>query len=302
MTSASESHVALAGALRALREPLPFAPVRLPPGRLEALDRFMQAWSEECGLGDERSREVVRVYLEHCSPRAADLRSVEMAAELLQWFFAITEAPDGADKRRALSGVRAILRGEDVEAAPFTVATRRFRDRILRSWPSSELYAAIEALLSALSWQIDHAGQTVRTEVYLEHRAHTAAVYPYLYIFRHGLGARDQGERDQDIATLEELSVQIVCLVNDILSVARDCRKNKHNVVFAIAADRGISQAAAVPFAVRYLFQKIDAFQALNDGLRSSRGHEEYSSFLASSLEGARAATLALRERYFGDG
>src|SRR6185437_12474701 len=135
----------LAAALEALKESLPFAPARLSEPQLMSLDRFLQSWCVDCGLGDEHSREVVRVYIEHCSPTDADPRSVEMAAEFLLWFFALNDIPDGIEKRTALSAVLSILRGEDATAPRFDAATRRFRDGIMHRYLHPRLRAAIEA-------------------------------------------------------------------------------------------------------------------------------------------------------------
>src|SRR6185437_10984587 len=92
----------------------------------------------------------------------------------------------------------------------------------------------------------------------------------YLYISRSGVGVPVQNELEADLERLERISVEIIYLVNDILSVARDHRKNKQNIVFSIATERGISWADAVPHAMDHLRQRIDAFRSLSEQLHSS--------------------------------
>jgi Terpene synthase family 2, C-terminal metal binding len=295
---------ALREALEMLREPLPFAPARLPAPVLSDLDGFMEAWSAECGLGDERARRVVRVYIEHCSPAEVGRGGMTAAAEFLLWFFALNDVPDGAEKREKLGAVKSILEGERVEAPPFTVATRRFRDGIVAAHPDQRLRGHLDAMFSSFFWEIENLGRRPSAVEYQGHREHTVAVYPYLDIYRASLGVPDESPLGSDLRELERLSVEIVYLVNDILSVARDHRKQKQNFVFSVAADRQITWEEAVPLAVAHLHHRVSAFVSLHQALwAASAGdarHHAYLSFLASYLEGNRVATLALRERYFG--
>jgi len=296
---------ALREALAMLREPLPFTQARLPESALSDLDRFMEAWSAECGLGDERAQHVVRVYIEHCSPEDVPREGMTAAAEFLLWFFALNDVPDGAEKRAALGAVRSILHGEDVEAPPFTVATRRFRDGIIAAHPDRRLPGHLDAMFASFFWEIENLGRRPSAAEHEQNREHTVAVYPYVDIYRRSLGVPDESPLGEALADLERRSVEIVYLVNDILSVARDHRKQKQNFVFSLAADRGLTWALAVPLAVAHLRDRIAEFTARQRALLASSGcdarHRAYLSFLGSYLEGTRVATLALQGRYFGD-
>lgn len=306
MTAANSKHDALALARDALREPLPFQLDRLSEQQMRNLDQFLLAWCADCGIGDERSREVVRVYVEYCSAAGTDVVTVNMAAEFLMWFFALNDIADGPRKGELLSSVLSIFRGEEAEAPPVTTATRLFRHRTTATWSDTRrLRATIEKMFASFFWEIEHVGQTPPARAYQNNREHTVAVYPYMNIFRLGLGISSQTEPWPDLEVLEQLSVEIIYLVNDILSVARDHRKNKQNFVFSLASDHGIAWDAAVPRAVNHLFDRIARFRAVSERLLSEptldEPHRKYVAFLASYLEGNRVATFELKKRYFGD-
>jgi len=282
--------------------PLPFPPRPLDNTELARVERELDGLFPDSSLVQPGVRKVVRLYLKWCSPAIPTALGLRLTASYLVWFFAINDLVSDLGKRVLVAELRSQLRGEAPSAEnELTDATRTFTDE-LRGHFGQDLaryFTWLDAMFEAFAWEISVSGQTPPTADYMRYRTHFVAVYPYLELWRLSLGV-GAAELSAQVQRLEELSTELTFLVNDLLSVERDARERKHNLVFCLAAEHNSTLEQSFERARGLTDARLEEFQRLRAELPSVRSAQlgVYLEFLGSVAEGTRLAMLELRERY----
>lgn len=290
-----------------LAQPLPFPAAQLKHEEVSHVDDFLRGWIAETAVGTDRLREVVRVYLEYCSPCQVRQQGLELAATYLLWFFVINDMPDDSRKEAVLAATRATLHGHGQAEDLLQAATRKFREQTTRALNGKapvRLLRYLDQMFDAFSWEIAQSGHAPPSVTYRQYREHTVAVYPYIEIFRLCEGAHPDDHQAAELADIERMSVNLVYLINDLLSVRRDVRKHKLNLVQCVAQERGTTLVAAVAVVEEQLRCLASDFARACESFVKracvSSNVLRYVEFLQSQLEGTRLATLVLHDRYSG--
>jgi hypothetical protein len=284
---------------------LPFAPVPLAKSRLAEVDCALDAVEQRFQLDVGAVRRVVSVYLKWCSPSQASPTGLRLTATYLAWFFAINDLASDPGKQRLLLEVRGALHGEGpAHGTQLIAATRSFAEETRLEFGDARLsryLGWLDQMFDAFSWEISHYGTTPSSAEYWRHRVHFVAVYPYLELWRLALGVSAEALDDR-IIRLEQLSVELTLLVNDLLSVERDKSERKHNLVFCVASERNGDWSSALNEAVEMTRSRVTEFEKTSAELAlcSDATLQVYVAFLGSVAEGTRLAMLELRERYPG--
>ncbi len=292
---------------------LPFPLLQLEPGLLAQAQAFLDGWAREFGYTEETHTSVASTYLKYCSPPNATPTASCLAAEYLAWFLVLNDLPPSEQKADALRDSRALLQGQ------LHSSTRReaaVTQALLRSigthLPGPEAAAfrqraarTIESFQWELALLLQSPQPTPPLPEYLNHRTHTIAHLPYLELWRSSLSVGLPDPRTR--ALLEEaelINTQVVFLVNDLLSISRDTRKGKPNVVFFIGKEPRCPTAEATSAALELLDQALCRYQQARDRLAATASDRPsliaHVSFLDSVLEGNRFATVALHNRFLG--
>jgi hypothetical protein len=284
---------------------LPFAPVPLAKSQLAEVDGVLDAVEQRFQLGAGAVRRVVSVYLKWCSPSRASSTGLRLTATYLAWFFAINDLASEPEKQKLLLEVRGALRGEPpVHGTQLIAATRSFAEETRLEFGEAQLsryLGWLDQMFDAFSWEIAHYGRTPSSAEYWHHRVHFVAVYPYLELWRLALGVSAKA-LDERVIRLEQLSVELTLLVNDLLSVERDKSERKHNLVFCLASENDGDWSSALNEAVEMTHSRVSEFEKTSAelALSSDATLRLYVAFLGSVAEGTRLAMLELRERYPG--
>jgi hypothetical protein len=286
-----------------LLPPLPFQPIALSDESLRAVDATLAELEERFQLAKSAMRKVLRVYLKWCSPRQAPPVGLRLTAVYLAWFFAINDLTSLPSKQTLLTDVRAVLRGAPAKPGSSLLdATEALQREIDVAFGHAQLaryQGRLEQMFDAFAWEVSQAGLTPSSADYFRERVHFVAVYPYLELWRLALGL-EPAALDERLVRLEQLSVELTLLVNDLLSVERDTAERKHNLVFCLAAERGCDSEQASRVSLELLDSRIGEFQRLSaeTSAESDAKVRTYIEFLGSVAEGTRVAMLDLRERY----
>jgi Terpene synthase family 2, C-terminal metal binding len=290
-------------------EPLPLRLVELPERQLDYLTTVLERWCEEHGLVSTSAIKAVRVFTQHCSPADACDVGIALTGEYQMLFFAINDMPDGAEKGAVLAEMRLALHGHLTGDKGLPKATSALRSRVLETFGEVEtarLFGLLDRLLVAFLWEAGRADDTPPVALYRENRQHTIAAHPYVELFRLAERVKPLPDVWPALTALEKLCVEIIYLTNDILSVKRDLRKKKHNIVIGLARDSEISYEAALSQVIDLLKRTVDEFLAAQSELLRDEALDErtrkYVDHLGSILEGNRMATVILTERYVGNG
>jgi hypothetical protein len=227
---------------------------------------------------------------------------LRLTAVYLAWFFVINDLTSQPSKQELLTDVRAVLRGAPAKAGSSLLAATEALRRETEGAFGAELaryQGRLEQMFDAFAWEISQAGRTPSSADYFRERVHFVAVYPYLELWRLALGL-EPAALDERLVRLEQLSVELTLLVNDLLSVERDTAERKHNLVFCLAAERGCDPEPARRAALELLDARIREFQRLSAEASAASDAKvaNYVEFLGSVAEGTRVAMLDLRERY----
>ena len=278
---------------------------RVPQADIAGVDAFLAHWHERFGITSAPLQHTVSTYLEYCSPRNASAAGLEANAAYLAWFFAVNDTPASANKLAVQGRVRGVLRGSAAGDDPLERSTEAFVE-IVRGLgielPGSTLMRRLELMFHAFDWEVRVQGTLPPVAEYVEHRRHFVAVYPYLELWRVAEGADVPPALSGPLQRLEDLSVDLTYLVNDILSTTRDTKWKKLNLVFCVANERGCSTPEALDVARSLLDDRVkDYRRAVDEVRRSAQMHTAlatYVEFLGSIAEGTRVAMLKLQARY----
>lgn len=295
-----------------LQKPLPFPHTVLDPLAFEELKHFSIEWAEKWLQIDDRQIDFSCIYIKHCCPENTATLDLIPIAIFMLWFSALNDTPDGPKRSAMLDDVYAALRGEETSKNPDTMtivrATQEFIRAIHQRYTlplSIRLRDRLCQLITATKNETAKAGRVPSLVEYLDMREYTIAVYPYLELIRLNLNVLTPPSHLARFERLEQLCVQGIYLVNDVLSVQRDLRKGKFNLVFRLTKDRQISIDKALEEALRMTHEKIQEFTALSQELLSTEQNDtarQYATFLGSIQEGNRVGIMELHERYFGNG
>lgn len=273
-------------------------------------DRLL-AWSELYRLTIPGLVEATATYVQYCFTPVPSRAALELATDYVAWVLAFNDLPSSPHKAGILRSALAALRhGAGDEGVPHVKATLDLRQAALSHWPgrTERLLARLGALLECSIWEIEvgepslQAGSVPSAADYLHHRQHTIAHNPFMEMWRLEANVDPVSALWPAVERLEELDTAIIYLTNDIVSVARDIRKNKLNLVFFLAREHHVSLERAAEMTVQKLRQAAAELGALSarvtvSDLSDSRV-EGYVRFLISAVEGNRAAILSLKARY----
>ena len=294
---------------------LPFNRAVLSEYDQNIVEDTVKQWTKEFGIQSRSFGTVVTVYTNFCSFQSPAQKSIKLIAEYLAWFFMLNDFPNNSDKLALLHDVREALQfshsGDGLKdlhspnAHPLLLATYCLRNNILSSLGGndfSRLACRLDDLIASFCWEVGQVGNVPDTDIYYQYRQHTIAVYPYLEIWRLGEGVFPEDILWYDIVELEHLNVKIMYLTNDIMSIEREVKKGKTNLLFCLARDYGISLEEASEIAKSELNTTINRFLKRSKCLEKSREIsptvKRYVDFLGTSLEGNRASLETLKIRY----
>lgn len=296
----------------------PFAAAPFTPNQIDALSRHLDEWSSAFQLGDARFRHVAQTYVQYCSPPEPTPAGIELDAAYMSLYFAFNDTVGGASlvdtlrlARRALSPDQRRVPNaewEHARASPrHLAAIAGFIATATRCFPGKDcrpLLLYVEQLLASFCWEAELAGVLPPTDEYLRHRIHTVGAYPHFEIWRLAMNADVPASVQPWISATETLSARVIHTTNDILSVQRDQRKQKLNLVFFLQRDRGLSLGQATAAAVAMLEEHLADFQRSHEAAKAAvpagSRVSMYLDYLAAAIEGNRLATLALTERFLG--
>lgn len=294
--------------------PLPFHGTSLDDAQMRRVFEVLSRWAAGTGLARKGHVQVAAEYARHCSAPSPTPAGIELGAEYLAWFLCINDLPPDEYKRSMLREVKSLLQGKVYASYPEAEATRGFLDRVecrVGDRNISRFRRRVLEMIDAFEWEVDWLQTSPRriptTDAYLRWRQHLIAHYPYVELWR--LTENVEVNRPRVWAALERVetaNTQVILWVNDVLSIARDERKGKINLVACIASGQGCSPEAALCQAQSRLDQCVVDYRNARDALRSiaseSAGIARHIRFLDSVLEGNRAATVELHDRFWGDG
>ena len=295
------------------RHPLPFPHVELSAALFEQVKQHAFHWSEKWGVVDAPQVMFACVHTKHCSPEGSDMHQLALVVEFLLWFVALNDMPDGVDRLSLLQRVRDTLAkdrpGTNASGSPLLDVTENLIREIRARYgigPSDRVMRKLIDLVSATAEETRCAGEPLAPDAYLVQREETIGAHPYLALHRLGLCLPSiTPALSERLEHLEHLAVQCIFFVNDVMHVQRDARKNKLNLVLCLAKAHQIGIDEAQTLALQMTREKL---QQLDERCKQLMADEEnavvrqYASFLLSVQEGNRASTLALHDRYYGNG
>jgi hypothetical protein len=287
---------------------LPFDSTRLPSEKVDHLDAVLEAWCQRHHLGGASFRHVAGTYVDYCAPREAPHAGVDFLAHFVACFFALNDLSDEVAKRTAIGVARVALATGEAVGEPEADAFAELRMLAIRTWGMervSRLLQSIDRMLGAFDWEIGKHVSSVAVEEYLCNREHTIGNYPFIEPWRLSLGADPTPEERLELDALEAWTTRLVYTVNDLLSVERDQRKQKLNLVLLLASERGTSIEDATARAYAGFWEDLARFAGewrRVRALMSDRRAVAYVDYLAALVEGNRAATVVLTDRFWGNG
>ncbi len=310
----------IASAEPGILPPFSFSATPLKAEQQQSLRSHLQEWSARYGLGDERSRRTAEAYVYFCSPEAANPRGIELDATYMSWYFAYNDLEPTVDIAAALLEAKTILLdGEPAplhnepslsiaeEARPRVSATIGFRNAIyglLSPVDTTNLRSHLRHLFESLVWEARLPQTIPPTLDYLKHRLHTVGALPHFELWKLALGINAPPGAEALLRAAEESSAKAIYISNDIMSVRRDRRKGKLNLIFCLMHEYGISEPEATHRASSLLNDSLLSLGEARAGILIGAGREAqcaaYADFLCAAVEGNRRATMALRERYLG--
>lgn len=289
-------------------DPLPLRLVELSEKQLDYLTTVLERWREEHGLVSASAIKAVSVFTQYCSPADAFDVGLALTAEFQLLFFAINDMPDGAEKPAILAEMQMVLQGRPPGDNGLLKATAALRSLVLKTFGEVEtgrLFRLLDQMLAAFLREAERADDMPPVALYRENRQHTIAAHPYVELFRLAERVQPPPAVWPALTALEKLCVEIIYLTNDILSVKRDLRKKKYNIVIGLARDSDITYEEALSQVNALLKRTVDEFLAAQGDLLRHEALDErtrkYVDYLGSILEGNRMATVVLTARYIGN-
>ncbi|MGC4089897.1 MAG: terpene synthase family protein [Polyangiaceae bacterium] len=289
--------------MRALSlEPLPFQTPVLSAPELDVVRHDLVDVRARFALAESPIERVIEAYLKWCSPSSAPRLGLRLGAAYLAWFFAINDLASNPEKQQLVADIRAVLNGaQPTLTHPLLDTTRAFQAELREGGLEDKIGRFIdfvELMFDAFAWEIAHASQVPVTGDYVRYRTHFVAVFPYLELWRLVLELPD-GDSTPDLVRLEQLGTELTFLVNDLLSVERDQRERKHNLVFCLVRDHAGDEQRAEQAARAALQERVDEFASVRRStLLGGEQARCYADFLGSVAEGTRLAMLELSARY----
>ncbi len=288
--------------------PFPFEIARLPAAKLARLDAALAAWCERHALGDDSFRHVASAYVDFCAPRDAPDTGVTLLAHFVACFFAFNDITSDTTRLEALKSGRAALAAVGSADLPEAAATAELRALVIRTWgeaKAARLLRSIDQMLGAFEWEVGKTSLPISTAEYLRNREHTIGNYPFIELWRLSLEADPSPEAWAQVESLERLATRLVFTTNDLLSIERDQRKKKLNLVLLLAREQQLSTEEASERISAEFWTLLDHFTEewhRTRALMHDRPSLVYVDYLAALLEGNRAATAALTDRFWGNG
>lgn len=291
----------------------------MTPDLARLLRAHLLEWSATYGLGDERSRRVAEAYVHFCSPASANACGVELDAEYMSWYFAYNDLEPGTEAVSAIREARRLLLDSEPPpsasqttryraASPHAAATAGLRQLMSRRLPrdgTSRLDMHFAHLFESFVREPDLAISPACTDSYLRNRVHTVGAYPHFEIWRLALGLIIPEQLAPLIHEAETQSATVIHISNDIMSIRRDKRKRKPNLVFHLMHEHSTSEILAIAMALDLLRAQLAEFKKTRHTISAVASTNfpvnKYVHFLAAAIEGNRQATLTLGKRYAGE-
>ena len=295
-----------------LQSPLPFDHVVLDDAEVRKISQYVDEWANTWLPIDGLQKNFVSVYVKHCSPSGASADLSLLAALFLLWF---VEFNDLSNDSRRIPQLREILadltKAEEsslqrqIKPTNATAEFLRIVHKRYTPLQTIRLINFLKSLVDATIQETLYGNNLPSTTAYIKLREQTVAVYPYFEFFRLALGALPTSSHVEHYKRLERLAVQGIYMVNDILSIERDLRKNKFNIIRCISAEDNIGIDNAIDKALAISNKIFNDLQTCYNNLVKNEtdiATMRYAAFLLTIQEGTRAATFELKQRYFGNG
>ena len=291
--------------------PLPYEVVPLDEEALREVDRFFEQWQSTFGFSTESFTTAARGYLKYCCPEGATLDQILVAAEFLAWCFCLNDLEDAAYRRQVVDDALEVLGGERRASKPEVRATRALLmslENRAAPVPIARFRWRMQQMLESFRWEAEQEkGQpSAPLETFLGHREQLIVHLCYAEMWRVLLRAEVPPDPARGmLEVVESHSSRIVFAANDIMSVPRDLRLKKLNLVLWLRNENASSLESAVDDAVTFLAQELAAYGLARAQIERvvTRSHplHRYLAFLDAVLEGNRLGTVALVDRYWVD-
>ncbi|WP_152541267.1 terpene synthase family protein [Kallotenue papyrolyticum] len=259
-------------------------PVAHHPAAAE-VEQAALAWARRHGLlasaGVERRVRAVRIgelmgmVYPHLAPDAL-LLLTQWTLWGFVWDDLCGTPPLGNDPQRldaAQQRLLAVLRGAALhpDEAPTVRALADLRQRWLRYATPVQLdpyIRSVEQHFAACLWEATNrsAGRTPDLQAYLAMRPFSSGVYTYTEAFGllEGLPWPEELRRDPQVERLTLLANNVVCWINDLLSLPKELASGEqHNLVVILQQHQGLSLSSALAQVEARYYQDLAAYQAL---------------------------------------
>ncbi|WP_091561252.1 terpene synthase family protein [Micromonospora pattaloongensis] len=300
-------------------------PPRISP-HADAVQRWLTGWVHRCGL-PPTSRGAQQVALGGFGRYAARLYpeatedDLRVLAALFAWFFLLDEecdatgTPEPARLRALLDAALSLLR---TGRAPRDALRGPLRRMLREAWrtPSRRMPASWrERFTDAVAHHFDGVlaeaankavGRRPGLAEYVELRRATSAAYvSYTWIeFATGVPVPDAVYHHPAVRAVSEAGNDLLSWFNDLLSLERDtATSGGHNLVLAVAAERGLPAGAAVADVVRRWQERMRRFAQLRTavppfGPPLDAALRHYLDGVANSVRGTIDWSLETTARY----
>ncbi|BCJ70537.1 Epi-isozizaene synthase [Catellatospora sp. IY07-71] len=262
----------------------PIAP-RLSPHVAEA-ERELTGWARKCGLisdDDGRRWLAAEAYAGHAGRIFPDVEPADLAllGMIFAWFYLIDDACDGSATpepgrtRRYVTELLALLHGSHRPTEVFTGPARTMlieiwaalRDEMPAAW-QERFTVGVARYLAGVIEEAENktAGRRPGVAEYVElRRAASAAEISHLLTeFATHTRLPDAIYHHPALRAVRTAGNDLLSWFNDLHSLDKDiATAGGHNLVLAIAHERGLPIEAAVPAAVAMWQERMDGFGAL---------------------------------------